>query len=45
MVTGAVRRSFCCNIALLGPCTFPLCKVGHGTVTVKVIAITLWTLF
>ena len=43
MAAGGSGEEFLLQHRLVGNCPFPLCKVGHETVTVKVIAV-LWTL-
>lgn len=45
MVAGSSREEFLLQYFWVGPCLLPLCEVGHETVIVKTIAITLWTLF
>lgn len=43
MAAGGNGEEFLLQHRLVGNCPFPLCKVGHETVTAKVIAV-LWTL-
>lgn len=44
-VAGGSGEEFLLQDCWVGPCPLPFCKVGHDTVTVKMIAIILWTLF
>lgn len=44
MVAGGSGEEFLLQHCLVGNCPFPLCKVGHEAVTMKVIGIALWML-